>query len=101
MAYDCQGISMKERMKIFRERGLEPVQEGCWMGGGRFAFWWCEGARTWVETIEIEEDFDWPEPEEWFPAPPAAAPVAPVEKTMSGKGETETLEGLQVVEKRL
>ena len=62
---------MEERVKMFRERGMEPVQEGCWMGGGSFAFWRVEGARTWVETIEIEEGFEWPEPEEWFPAAPA------------------------------
>ncbi|CAF9943003.1 MAG: hypothetical protein ALECFALPRED_010421, partial [Alectoria fallacina] len=40
IAYDCNGISMEERVQGFKERGFECVQSGKWMVGGvsEFAF---------------------------------------------------------------
>lgn len=73
MAFDCHGVDMEQRVKGFRERGWECTQSGTWEVGGvnRFAFFEREGAETCFETIAFEEGWDWPEPEEWFPAPPA------------------------------
>ena len=74
MAYDCNGIAMEERVRAFKERGFECVQSGKWMVGGENEFAFFEnreggvGLGTCFETIQFEEGWDWPEPDEWFPA---------------------------------
>lgn len=59
-------------MKGFAERGFECVQSGKWMVGGvsEFAFFekGREGLGTCFETIGFEEGWEYPEPDEWFPA---------------------------------
>lgn len=72
MAYDCNGVGMEERVKGFKERGWNCTQSGTWKVGGMnsFAFFERDGAETCFETIVFEEGWDWPEPDEWFPAPP-------------------------------
>ena len=59
---------MEERVRMFRKRGFEVVQGGVWLGGGEFQFWENEAAGTYFETIDIKEGFEWPEPDEVFPA---------------------------------
>lgn len=63
---------MEERVKAFNERGWQCTQSGTWCVGGEnhFAFFEKEGAETCFETIEFQEGWDWPEPDEWFPPKP-------------------------------
>ncbi|KAI4120891.1 MAG: hypothetical protein LQ338_006698 [Usnochroma carphineum] len=74
IAYDCNGIPMAERIAKFREYGLDMVQGGLWKGDIEFAFFESKDAGTFFETITFPEGWDYPEPEEWFPAD--KAPVA-------------------------
>lgn len=69
MAYDCSGVDLEERVRAFEERGWRCTQSGTWCVGGKnsFAFFEREGVPMCVETIAFQEDWEWPEPEEWFP----------------------------------
>lgn len=70
VAYDCNGVPMEERVRAFAERGYEMVQGGSWIGESRFAFF--ESAEqemgTFFETIAFPDGWEYPEPDEWFPA---------------------------------
>ena len=68
IAYDCNNVPMKERVKIFAERGLELAQGGSWRGDNHFAFFESEETGTCFETIEFAGNWEYPEPDEWFPA---------------------------------
>lgn len=89
VAYDCNGVGMEERLKGFKERGWNCTQGGTWKVGGMnsFAFFEREGAETCFETIDFEEGWDWPEPEEWFPAPPTAEQDRVVERSKGAENE--------------
>ena len=71
VAYDCNNIPWDDRVRMFKERGLELAQGGSWKGDNRFAFFESEDASTCFETISFAEDWTYPEPDEWFPAAPA------------------------------
>ena len=62
---------MEERVRLFRERGMEVAQGGSWKGDNHFAFWESRETGTYFETIQFAPDWDYPEPDEWFPVPPA------------------------------
>lgn len=71
VAFDCGGRSWEERLASFAERGFAPVQSGRFAGQNSFVFFDTEGATsTTFETYSFGEQFCWPEPEAWFPAPP-------------------------------
>ena len=63
---------MAERVRLFRERGMEVAQGGSWRGENHFAFWESAETGTCFETIQFEEGWDYPEPDEWFPAAASA-----------------------------
>ena len=70
VAFDCSGMDMEERKKAFEERGWRCTQSATWCVDGEsdFAFFEREEGGMCVETIAFQEGWDWPEPDEWFPA---------------------------------
>lgn len=68
VAYDCNNIPFEERMAEFERRGFRLVQSGSWLGTNHFAFFDTEDATgTCFETYAFPQDWEYPEPEEWFP----------------------------------
>lgn len=73
IAYDMHGKPFAERVDEFEKRGFKMVQGGSWMGKNHFAFFETEGATgTCFETYEFPSDWDYPEPDEWFPSRPSS-----------------------------
>ena len=71
VAYDCGNLPMVDRIRAFEARGFRCVQSGKWMGKNHFAFFATDQATSTVfETYEFPADFEYPEPESWYPAPP-------------------------------
>lgn len=71
IAFDCGDIPLDDRLREFKKRGFVPVQSGNWMGKNRFVFFGTDDATGAVfETIHFPLDFEYPEPEQWFPGPP-------------------------------
>ena len=70
-AFDCENVPLGRRITEYAERGFPLTQSGKWMDQNAFAFFGTEGATSAVfETYVFPEGFEYPEPEEWFPAPP-------------------------------
>ncbi len=70
VAFDCNHIPWEEQLKAFEERGYKMIQSGIWKGNPH-AYFETEGdTTTTFEIFTVREDFVWPEPEEWYPAPP-------------------------------
>lgn len=67
IAYDCNNLPMGERVQEFKKRGFELAQGGSWMGDNHFGFFESEETGTCFETIEFAGDWEYPEPDEWFP----------------------------------
>lgn len=68
VAYDCNNIPFGERSEEFSRRGFQLVQSGSWMGTNHFAFFETEGATTTcLETYYFPDDWEYPEPEAWYP----------------------------------
>ena len=68
VAYGCNGIPLEERIAQFERRGYKLVQSGSWMGQNHFAFFATEDATTTcLETYVFPDDWQYPEPDEWFP----------------------------------
>ena len=75
LAFDCAGRPWESRIEDFLERGFAPVQSGRFAAQNPFVFFDTEAATgTTFETYDFEAEFSWPEPDEWFPAPPAPEP---------------------------
>lgn len=72
IAYDCNDIPFEERLREFEARGFKMVQGGSWMHRNHFAFFTETEDRTGTcfETYEFPDDWEYPEPEEWFPEQP-------------------------------
>jgi len=71
VAFDCENVPLEQRIAVFAERGFPLTQSGRWLDQNAFAFFGTEGATSAVfETYVFPEGFEYPEPEEWFPAPP-------------------------------
>lgn len=71
LAFDCENVPLERRIAAFAERGFPLAQSGRWLDQNAFAFFGTEGATSAVfETYVFPEGFEYPEPEEWFPAPP-------------------------------
>ncbi|KAL9638265.1 MAG: hypothetical protein Q9164_001668 [Protoblastenia rupestris] len=68
IAYDCNNIPWEQRIKAFADRGMSVALQGRWNKDCRFAFFEDEDTGTTFETIAFEEGYDYPEPDEWFPA---------------------------------
>ncbi|KAL3421020.1 hypothetical protein PVAG01_07465 [Phlyctema vagabunda] len=70
IAYDCNNVPFEDRLKEFKDRGFKLVQGGSFMGRNHFAFFTEEGqdrTGTCFETYEFPSDWEYPEPEEWYP----------------------------------
>ncbi|MEM8806136.1 MAG: VOC family protein [Cyanobacteria bacterium P01_G01_bin.38] len=71
IAFDCGDKPWEERLQEFESRGFRLVQSGKWVDKNAFAFFATEDATTTIfETYFFPVDFEYPDPEEWFPAPP-------------------------------
>ncbi|WP_294567705.1 VOC family protein [uncultured Arthrobacter sp.] len=79
LAFDCEELPWEQRLEQFTQRGFPSTQSGKFMGQNAFAFFGTEAATTTTfETYTIPEGYQWPEPEEWYPAAPPAGQVPPV-----------------------
>lgn len=79
IAFDCDEQPWEQRIAHFTERGFPLVQSGKFMDANAFAFFDTEEATgTVFETYSIPPGFVWPEPQEWYPAPPPHGHVPPV-----------------------
>ncbi len=68
VGYDCNNIPLEERIAEFERRGFQRVQSGSWMGRNHFAFFQTEDATTTcLETYVFPDDWQGPEPDEWYP----------------------------------
>lgn len=72
VAFDMRGVPWARRLKIFEERGFEPVQTGFWMNRVRIAFFDTEPAfGACFETYLYPPDYvEHPDDYTWFPHPP-------------------------------
>jgi hypothetical protein len=71
---DCDGLAWDDRLRRFDEHGYAMVQSGVWEGRAPYAYFATEGdIGTTIETSILPEDFTFPEPEAWYPAPPPNA----------------------------
>jgi len=71
LAFDCEDRPWDERLSRFAAEGFALAQSGAWRAANRFAFFDTEEATTTTfETYVFPEDWEYPEPDEWFPAPP-------------------------------
>ena len=71
IAFDCEHRSWEDRIAAFENRGFSLAQSGRFAGRNPFAFFATAHATTTTfETYLFDVEFSWPEPEEWFPAPP-------------------------------
>jgi hypothetical protein len=71
IAFNCNDIPWEERIRELEARGFEVIQSGKWLNKNSFAFFGTEDATSTIfETYSFPPDFDYPEPEEWFPEPP-------------------------------
>lgn len=79
VAYDCNDIPFADRLAEFAKKGFgPPVQSGSWMGKNHFAFFNTEAVTTTCfETISFPADWEFPEPDFWFPEPPSAPLCTP------------------------
>ncbi|MCV7169239.1 VOC family protein [Mycobacterium manitobense] len=79
IAFDCEQRPWGERIADFAGRGFRMVQSGRFVDENAFAFFDTErDTGTTFETYSIPPGFVWPEPEEWFPAPPPQGQAPPV-----------------------
>lgn len=71
VAYDCNDIPFDERLAEFKRRGFALAQSGSWEGKCHFAFFDTESATaTCLETYAFDGSWEYPEPDEWYPARP-------------------------------
>jgi hypothetical protein len=71
IAYDCNNCAWDERITELKNRGFKCIQSGKWMGKNAFAFFdTADATGTIFETYHFPEDWVYPQPEEWYPAPP-------------------------------
>jgi len=79
IAFDCDEQPWGDRIADFAGRGFPLVQSGKFMDANAFAFFDTgQATGTVFETYSIPTGFVWPEPEEWYPAPPPEGHAPPV-----------------------
>lgn len=89
VAFDCNDAPWEERIAELERRGFRCVQSGKWMGRNAFAFFeTADATGTVFETYHFPPDWTYPDPEEWYPAPPpdlvgseSTAPITPNDPT--------------------
>jgi methylmalonyl-CoA/ethylmalonyl-CoA epimerase len=68
VAYDCNNIPFEERIEEFAKRGFKLTQSGSWLGKNHFAFFEMEQeTTTCFETYIFPEDWEYPDPDEFYP----------------------------------
>lgn len=73
VAFACGDRPWEERVAEFERRGFACIQSGVWMERVPWAYFGTEEATSTIfEIFDIPPDFELPEPEEWYPAPPPA-----------------------------
>jgi len=71
LAFDCRGVSWDKRLRLFADRGFDVTQGGRWLDQNSFSFFDTEEATTTCfETYHFPDDFVYPQPDSWYPAPP-------------------------------
>lgn len=71
IAFDCNNAPWETRLKMFADRGFSATQSGRWLDQNSFSFFDTEAATTaCFETYHFPDDFTYPEPNRWYPAPP-------------------------------
>jgi hypothetical protein len=74
LAFDCEDRPWEDRLGRFAAEGFALAQSGAWRSANRFAFFDTEAATTTtLETYVFPDDWEYPEPDAWFPGPPPAA----------------------------
>lgn len=69
VAFDCKDAQWETRIQEFESRGFHLVQSGKWMDQNAFAFFTTENKTGSVfETYFFPPGFEYPQPEEWYPA---------------------------------
>ncbi len=71
-AWDMNDIRpFSKRIEMMESKGFKCVQSGNFAKGNRFAFFETEEPTgTCFETIDFEDGFELPEPDEWYPEKP-------------------------------
>ena len=71
-AWDMNNVRpFSKRIELMESKGFKCVQSGNFANGNHFAFFETEEATgTCFETIDFEDGFELPEPEEWYPEKP-------------------------------
>jgi len=71
VAFDCDGMPWEQRIETFASRGFGLTQSGRWLDQNSFSFFDTEAATTTCfETYHFPDDFEFPQPQEWYPGPP-------------------------------
>jgi hypothetical protein len=72
VAMACGQVPWAERVAELERRGFACIQSGVWLDRVPWAYFGTEEATgTIFEIYDIPPDFVLPEPERWYPAPPA------------------------------
>lgn len=68
VAYDFNNIPFEDRIAEMERRGFRVAQSGSWLGTNHFAFFETEEETgTCFETYAFPSDWEYPEPDEWYP----------------------------------
>jgi methylmalonyl-CoA/ethylmalonyl-CoA epimerase len=71
VAFGCNSVPYAERIRGFEARGYKMIQSGLWLGKLPYHYFGTEGDTTTIfEIFQPPDGFEFPEPEEWYPAPP-------------------------------
>lgn len=71
VAQSCAPLAFEDQIAEFNKRGLEVIQSGFWDGQVRYAYMGSEDLTGMaIELFAFPDDFEFPEPEEWYPAAP-------------------------------
>jgi hypothetical protein len=71
VAQGCGTMSLAEQIATFEARGCKVIQSGFWNNQVRYAYMGTDDLlSTTIELFGFPENFTFPEPEEWYPAPP-------------------------------
>ena len=66
-----KGAELAEQIAHFEARGCKVIQTGFWNNEVRYAYMGTDDlVSTTIELFEFPENYSFPEPEEWYPAPP-------------------------------
>ena len=74
VAFGCSAMPYQDRIRSFEARGYKMIQSGLWLGQVPYHYFDTEGdTTTTFEIFQAPDGYEFPEPEEWYPAPPPKA----------------------------